>query len=276
MFAALTFPNIDPVALSVPLPFLDSTVDIHWYGIMYLLGFGLAWAAGRYHARRAHVAVRPAEVDDLILYGAVGVVLGGRLGYVLFYAFPALVHDPLMILRVWEGGMSFHGGLLGVLIALALYGWRTGHGFFRIADFAAALTPIGLFFGRIGNFIGGELWGRPADPTLPWAMVFPHVDSQPRHPSQLYEALLEGVLLFLIVWAFASRPRPTMAVSGLFALGYGVFRFGVEFVREPDAHIGYIAFGWLTMGQILSAPLIIVGLGLLAWAYWRDDRETAA
>ena len=232
---------------------------------------------GRWHAKRDHVALEPEQVGDLVLYGAMGVVLGGRIGYVLFYAFPALVRDPLMILRVWEGGMSFHGRLLGVLVAMALFGWRTGYGFWKVSDFVAALTPIGLFFGRVGNFIGGELWGRPADPEqVPWAMVFPHVDGQPRHPSQLYEVALEGLLLFLIVFLYASRPRPTMAVSGLFALGYGVFRFGVEFYREPDAHIGTIAFGWLTMGQLLSAPLIIVGIALLAAAYWRDDREVTA
>lgn len=273
MQAALTYPKIDPVALSIPIPFAEGTLDIHWYGLMYLLAFGLCWWLGRLHARRSHTPLREQEISDLLLYVALGVVLGGRIGYILFYAFPAFVNDPLMLIRVWEGGMSFHGGLLGVLIAMGLYAWRTGREFFEVSDFVAALVPVGLFFGRIGNFIGGELWGRPADASLPWAMVFPHVDQQPRHPSQLYEAGLEGALLFALVFGFASRPRPMMAVSGLFALGYGVFRFAVEFFREPDAHLGYLAFGWLTMGQLLSAPLILVGAVLLFLAYTRKTAE---
>jgi len=276
MQAVLTYPHINPIALSVPLPFTDRALDIHWYGIMYLVAFGLCWWLGRVHARRKHVALVPDEVSDLLLYVALGVVIGGRIGYMLFYAFPLWVHDPLMVLRVWEGGMSFHGGLLGVLIAMALYAWNTQRTFFQISDFVAALTPIGLFCGRMGNFIGGELWGRPADPSLPWAMIFPHVDNVPRHPSQLYEAGLEGIVLFLIVWLYARKPRPAMAVSGLFALGYGVFRFCLEFFRQPDPQLGFIAFGWLTMGQLLSAPLVLVGLAMLVLAYTGNKRETAA
>lgn len=271
----LVYPNIDPVALTIPLPFFERPLEIHWYGIMYLVAFGVCWWLGRIHARRPHTAIRPEEMSDLLLYVALGVVIGGRLGYMLFYGFDTWLADPWALFRVWEGGMSFHGGLIGVLVAMWLYGWSTRRGFFQISDFVAALVPVGLFFGRIGNFLGGELWGRPVESELPWAMVFPHVDAQPRHPSQLYEALLEGLVLFIIVWLFARKPRPTMAVSGLFALGYGVFRFGVEFVRAPDAHIGFVAFGWLTMGQLLSVPLIVIGVLLLVLAYTRRDAAAA-
>jgi len=195
------------------------------------------------------------------------VILGGRIGYTLFYNLPGFLADPVVLFKVWEGGMSFHGGLIGVLIGLGLFGRKYGKAFFEISDFAAPLVPIGLGAGRIGNFINGELWGKVSD--LPWAMVFPHAGPLPRHPSQLYEALLEGVALFTILWLFSARPRPRMAVSGLFLLCYGLFRFAVEFVREPDLQLGYLAFDWLTMGQILSTPMILVGLGMLGWAYRR-------
>jgi phosphatidylglycerol:prolipoprotein diacylglycerol transferase len=188
-----------------------------------------------------------------------------------FYHFDVLLDDPLVLFRIWQGGMSFHGGMLGVFIAMWLYGRKTGRGFFEVTDFMAPFVPIGLGAGRIGNFINGELWGRPTD--LPWGMVFPFVDNQPRHPSMLYEAFFEGLVLFIILWLYSSRPRPTRAVSGLFMLGYGVFRFGVEFVRQPDAHIGYIAFGWLTEGQILSAPMILFGVYLLVAAYRSGDKR---
>jgi phosphatidylglycerol:prolipoprotein diacylglycerol transferase len=194
-----------------------------------------------------------------------GVVLGGRIGYVLFYNVPAFVDDPLMLFRVWQGGMSFHGGLLGVLLVAWLVGRKYGVGFWRITDFVAPMIPIGLGAGRIGNFLNGELWGRVAD--LPWAMVFPGAGPDPRHPSQLYQALLEGLVMFVILWVFSSRPRPLRAVSGLFLILYGLFRFAVEFVREPDAHLGFIAFGWLTMGQLLTLPMILFGLWLMVWAY---------
>jgi phosphatidylglycerol:prolipoprotein diacylglycerol transferase len=257
----LTYPHIDPVALSL------GPIKIHWYGLMYLVGFACFWALGSLRARREEFAIKPEEVSDFLFYGAVGVVLGGRIGYVLFYGFEDLLADPLSIFRVWEGGMSFHGGLIGVIVAIALYARKLHTGFFNMADFVAPMVPLGLFAGRIGNFINGELWGRPTE--VPWGMVFPHVDLLPRHPSQLYQAALEGLLLFVILWAYSAKPRPAAAVSGLFLVGYGVFRFIVEFFRQPDAQLGYVAFGWMSQGQLLSLPMIVGGLALMGWAYWR-------
>jgi len=252
----IEFAHIDPIALRI------GPVAIRWYGIMYLIGFTSAWWLGRRRAQRADSPVTPLQADDLIFYGALGVILGGRIGYMLFYGRDQLLDDPLSLLRIWEGGMSFHGGLLGVVAAAALWARQTGTSFFRLMDFAAPLVPIGLGAGRIGNFINGELWGRPTD--LPWAVV---VDGVPRHPSQLYEAALEGALLFAILWVFSSRPRPTMSVAGLFLVIYGIARFAVEFVRLPDEHIGYLAFGWFTMGQLLTLPMLAGGVLMLALAY---------
>ena len=260
----LTYPDINPVAISL------GPLAIHWYGLMYLIGFVGVWVLGRVRARRPESGWTADEIPDMLFYGALGVILGGRIGYMLFYHFDLLLSDPLSLLRIWQGGMSFHGGMLGVFIAMWLYGRKTGRGFFQVTDFMAPFVPIGLGAGRIGNFINGELWGRPTD--LPWGMVFPFVDNQPRHPSMLYEAFFEGLVLFIILWWYSSRPRPTRAVSGMFMLFYGVFRFAVEFVRQPDAHIGYIAFGWLTEGQLLSAPMIVFGVYLLVAAYRAGDR----
>ena len=248
--------NWDPIALSV------GPVHIHWYGLMYVLGFLGFWALGLRHARRGHTAVAPEQVSDLLFYGALGALLGGRFGFGLFYHFDRVAADPLMILRIWEGGMSFHGGLIGVLVAVWLWQRKAGIGWINTLDFAAPMVPIGLFFGRIGNFINGELWGKPTD--LPWAVIFPAAGPDPRHPSQLYEAALEGVLLFAVLWWFARSPRPAGAVAAVFALGYAAVRFAVEFVRLPDAHLGYLAFGWFTMGQLLCIPLALAGIAL-AW-----------
>lgn len=259
----LIYPDIDPVAISAG-PF-----QVHWYGLMYLAGFLGFWWLGRLRTRRPGTGWQAVEIGDLLFYGALGVVLGGRVGYTLVYNFPGFIADPLVLFRIWQGGMSFHGGLVGVLVAMWLYGRRTGRTFFQVTDYIAPIVPVGLGAGRIGNFINGELWGRPTD--LPWGMVFPFVDAQPRHPSMLYEALLEGVVLFVVLWVYSSRPRPTMAVSGLFLLCYGVFRFLVEFVRQPDAQIGFIAFGWLTMGHLLSLPMIVLGAAFLIHAYRRRD-----
>lgn len=269
----LSYPEIDPVALSL------GPLKVHWYGLMYLLAFAGVWVLGRYRASAAGSGWNAQMVDDMVFYGVIGTVLGGRLGYMLFYAFDQLVANPLSVLMIWEGGMSFHGGLVGVMAALWLFGHRRGMRFWQVTDFVAPLVPPGLFAGRIGNFINGELWGHPTD--LPWGMRVPCETlgefcrglpsgaewSPPLHPSQLYEAMLEGFALFLILWIFSAKPRPTMAVSGLFLLCYGVFRFLVEFVRLPDAHIGYLAFDWLTMGQVLTLPMILIGSLLLAFAY---------
>ncbi len=252
----LTYPEIDPAAIRI------GNFAVHWYGLMYLVGFLGGWWLGRVRARRPGSGWDPEEIGDLLFYVALGVILGGRIGYILFYNFGMFLNDPLVLFRIWQGGMSFHGGLLGVILAVWLYARKTGRAFFQVTDFIAPFVTIGLGAGRIGNFINGELWGRPTD--LPWGMVFPFVDNQPRHPSMLYEAFLEGLVLFLILWFYSAKPRPTMAVSGMFMLWYGIFRFLVEFVREPDAHIGFIAFGWVTMGHLLSAPMILLG-ALLLW-----------
>jgi phosphatidylglycerol:prolipoprotein diacylglycerol transferase len=262
----LTYPNIDPVAISL------GPIRIYWYGVMYLIGFGAGWWLGRLRAKQPWRGWRPEQMDDVMFFVVFGVVLGGRFGYVLFYNFSYFISNPLSVFKVWEGGMSFHGGLVGVLIAMAIYARRRGIGFFSVADFIAPLVPIGLGAGRIGNFINGRLWGKETD--LPWGMVFPGAGSVPRHPSQLYEALLEGVVLFLILWLFSRRPRPAMAVSALFLLFYGLFRFSVEFLRVPDEQFGYLAFGWVTMGQLLSLPMILAGAGM--FLYVRKRAPTAA
>ncbi|MCG2580554.1 MAG: prolipoprotein diacylglyceryl transferase [Marinobacter sp.] len=258
----LQHPQFDPVAISL------GPLKIHWYGLTYLVGFIAGWWLGRIRARKPWSPLNEDQVGDLLFYIALGVILGGRFGYVVFYNFDAFIADPLWLLRVWEGGMSFHGGLLGVMFAMWWYGRKVGSGFWKMADFVAPLVPIGLGAGRIGNFINGELWGKPTD--VPWGMVFPQApDALARHPSQLYQFALEGVVFFIILWWFSSKPRPRMAVSGLFLICYGVFRFLVEFVRQPDAQIGYLAFDWLTMGQVLSFPMIVAGAGLMLIAYRR-------
>ncbi len=264
----LTHPQFDPVAVSL------GPLQIHWYGVMYIVAFGGAWALASWRARREPGRWSPAQISDLVFYGALGAVVGGRMGSVLFYNFGRFLDDPLWLLRVWEGGMSFHGGLIGVLAAFYIYSRRIGRDYGETLDFIAPLAPFGLGAGRLGNFIGGELWGRPTD--APWGMVFPHVDELARHPSQLYQFALEGLALFAVVWWYARHPRPRLAVSGAFAVGYGCQRFFVEFFREPDRHIGFVAFDWLTMGQLLSAPMVAVGLLMLFLAYNRRRRDGAA
>ena len=247
--------DFDPIALTV------FGFGVHWYGIMYLLSFVLAWVLARRRAKRADLGWQTIQVDDLAFYVMLGVILGGRFGYVLFYNLEAFLSSPSLLFQIWKGGMSFHGGLLGVLVALWLLNRKYPKGFFTMLDFVAPVIPVGLFFGRIGNFINGELWGKVTD--VPWAMVFPHADNLLRHPNPLYEAFLEGIVMFIVLWWYSSVPRPTMAVAGLFCILYGSFRFLIEFVRVPDAHINYLAFDWLTMGQVLSLPLFVAGIVLV-------------
>ncbi len=259
----LQFPEIDPVAFSV------GPLQVRWYGICYIVGIVAAWGLMNLRIRQPQYDWNRDQVADLVFYGTLGVIIGGRLGSVLFYNLPYYLDHPLDIIKIWQGGMAFHGGLVGVIAAIWIYTRSIGKSFFAATDLVAPMVPIGLGAGRIGNFINGELWGRISD--VPWAVVFPQ--SSPagvaRHPTQLYEAMLEGVILFIILWWYSSRPRPLMSVSGLFLLMYGAFRFVVEFLREPDAHLGYLALGWVTMGQILSLPMCLAGL-ILLWLAHRD------
>lgn len=262
----LQYPQIDPVAIAL------GPLKIHWYGLMYLVGFVAAWWLGR---RRAHrLGLNADAVETLIFYCAMGVILGGRIGYALFYGFDKLADNPLWLLKIWEGGMSFHGGLTGVLIAALVFARKQNLRFFQLTDFIAPLVPIGLGAGRLGNFINYELPGRVSD--VPWAMVFPNMGSAPRHPSSLYEFALEGVVLFVVLWWFSRHPRRMGATSGLFLLFYGIFRFAVEFVRLPDPQLGFIALGWVTMGQLLTLPMILGGLALIAWSRRQPINEAEA
>jgi phosphatidylglycerol:prolipoprotein diacylglycerol transferase len=238
---------------------------------MYVLGFVGGWMLALRRSQQKWSVIRPEQVDDLIFYCMLGVILGGRIGYCIFYGWEYWLQDPLYVFKITQGGMSFHGGLLGVMFAMWLYGrLALGKGMLQVTDFAAPLAPIGLGTGRIGNFINGELWGKPTD--LPWAF---NIDGVGVHPSQLYEALLEGLVLFVIIWVFSARERPHMAVSGLFLVCYGVMRFCIEFVRVPDADLGYLALGWVTMGQVLTTPMILLGVILLFLAYRNNHPQEA-
>jgi phosphatidylglycerol---prolipoprotein diacylglyceryl transferase len=271
--------QLDPVAVQI------GGFAIYWYSLMYLVAFGAFWLLGRVRARRSDAPLNPEQVGDFLFWGVIGVIVGGRVGYVLFYAFDSFVGNPLMLFQIRDGGMSFHGGLVGVMIAIWAYGRHLGCGFLRLADFTVPLVPIGLAAGRLGNYIGGELWGRQTD--VPWAVIFPesiqpggrvsetlyqqylvgNLDEFARHPSQLYQALGEGLALFVVLWLYSTRPRPVGAVGGLFLAGYAFFRFVAEFFREPDAHLGFVALDWMTMGQILSLPMFIIGVALMVFAY---------
>jgi phosphatidylglycerol:prolipoprotein diacylglycerol transferase len=261
----LVHPQFDPVAFHL------GPLAIRWYGLMYLAGFVLFVVLGKYRARQNLLTGwHPRDVDDMLFFGVFGVIIGGRLGYVLFYKpeYYFFAH-PLEVFALWQGGMSFHGGFLGVLVALVFFARNRHKRWLEVTDFVAPLCPLGLAAGRLGNFINGELWGRPT--SEPWGMVFPQVDALPRHPSQLYEFGLEGLALFALLWLYARRRRPVGAVSGLFLIGYGVFRFVVEYAREPDNFLGVLALG-LSMGQWLSLPMIVAGIALMLWAYWRAGK----
>lgn len=255
----LQYPGFDPIAFEL------GPLKVHWYGITYLVGFAVAWWLGRYRASRPGSTWKAEDVDDFLFFAMLGVILGGRIGYVLFYGMPFWADDLLYPFKIWAGGMSFHGGLLGVLAAIAIFAWRRKRRVSDVFDFAAPLPGVGLLSGRIGNFINGELWGRPTD--VPWGF---QVNGQVLHATQLYEAALEGVVLFSILWWFTSKPRPRLAPAGLFLFLYGCSRVIVEFWRVPDQHIGYLAGDWLTMGQVLSLPMVIAGATLLVLAYRRN------
>jgi len=258
----LVYPQINPVIVNL------GPIAIHWYGLMYLLGLFLAWIFLTIRLKKTK-QFSSENLLDILFYGMFGILVGGRVGYMIFYAWPILFHQPWQLFAIWQGGMSFHGGLIGVIVALWIYARQKKYSLIDIVDFIAPVVPLGLAAGRIGNFINGELWGRVT--TQPWGMIFPLAGPLPRHPSQLYEFFLEGILLFFILWIYSSKPRPKLAVSGCFLLFYGLFRFFVEFYREPDLQIGFVAFGWLTKGQLLSLPMILIGFLLMVWAYWRKN-----
>ncbi len=265
----LVHPQFNPVALAL------GPLQIHWYGLTYLVAFGLFVWLANLRAKQpsfAYAGWTARDVEDLLFWGVLGVVIGGRLGYVLFYKPGYYLAHPLEVFAVWKGGMAFHGGMLGVIVALMAYALRRGRRWLEVTDLVAPCVPTGLASGRIGNFINGELWGRPADASLPWAMVFPQSDSAvPRHPSQLYQFALEGLLLFVLLWLYARRPRATGQVSGMFLIGYGVLRFIAEYFREPDAFLGLQALG-LSRGQWLCVPMVAVGVLLWLWATSRGAR----
>jgi phosphatidylglycerol:prolipoprotein diacylglycerol transferase len=294
----LIHPNFDPVAIHL------GPLAVRWYGLMYLVAFISAIVIGRLRLKLPFVANQgwtAKDIDDMLFYGVLGTILGGRLGYVVFYKASYYLSHPLDIFKVWEGGMSFHGGFLGVTLAMVLFAHQRKRTWLQVTDFVAPMVPLGLAAGRLGNFINGELWGRVTDPAAPWAMLFQHssnddavwlaknpqLDAQwhlsevfqryqmlPRHPSQLYEIALEGIVLFILIWTFSRKPRPMGAVSALFLIGYGLARFTVEFAREPDDYLGLLALN-LSMGQWLSLPMVIVGIVLMVWAYKRNRRVPA-
>lgn len=258
-------PQFDPVAFSI------GPLSVRWYGLMYLIGFAVFLILGRLRARQSWRGISPQQLEDLLFYGVVGVIVGGRLGFCLFYQPEWFLTHPLDIFKLWQGGMSAHGGILGSIAAMFFFCWRTGKSFLGVADFVAPLVPPGLMAGRIGNFINGELWGRAADPSLPWAMIFKNSGTMiARHPSQLYEALLEGVFLFLVVWIYSMKPRARGTTGALFCMGYGVVRFIVEFFREPDSFLGLGLFG-LSRGQWLSIPVFLVGLAVFIYCRKKEQ-----
>lgn len=288
----LTHPNFDPIALHL------GPLAVRWYGLMYLVAFVQCIVIGRFRLRLPYVAAQgwtTKDIDDILFYGVLGTILGGRLGYVVFYKSSYYLANPLDIFKVWEGGMSFHGGMLGVMTAMILFAWQRKRTWLQVTDFVAPLVPLGLAAGRFGNFINGELWGRVTDPNAPWAMLFQNASADdaiwlrthpqqaaqwnlteiferyqmlPRHPSQLYEIALEGFALFIVIWLMSRKQRPVGAISAVFLIGYGLARFTVEFAREPDDYLGLLAMN-LSMGQWLSLPMIIAGIGLLIWSYRR-------
>ena len=266
----IPYPEINPVAIAV------GPLQVHWYGIAYLASFILVWRLGVVRTRQSWSPVTKQQIEDLVFYCAMGVILGGRFGYVFFYQFERFLSEPLWLFKIWEGGMSFHGGFLGVLFAAMWFARKNGIRFFHLTDFIAPVVPVGLFLGRLGNFIGQELWGRPTDGW--WGMVFPADELQiPRHPSQLYEAALEGIVLFAILWWVSRKERPVGVISGMFLVGYGFFRFLVEFAREPDAHLAAdLLFDWMTRGQLLCMPMMMAGTTITILSIKRGKKDRKA
>lgn len=259
-----TYPEIDPVALTL------GPLQIHWYGLMYLAGFAFFWGYGSYKAKFSEHWTAD-RVGDFLFYGALGVILGGRIGYILFYDLAHYIDYPLDVFQVWKGGMSFHGGLIGVMIAMWLFARKMQVSLLVVADFVAPMVPVGLFFGRIGNFINGELWGKVTESSFGMKVYDPTLNMVvSKYPTQLLEAFLEGVVLFVVLMLYTRAPRPLGAVSGLFIGLYGLFRFFVEFFRQPDPQLGYLLWGWVTMGQLLSLPMILIGVALVVWAYRKN------
>lgn len=260
----ITFPQIDPIIFAI------GPIALRWYGLMYLIAFGLAWWLANRAAKQPKSGWTEQQVSDLLFQSFIGVILGGRIGYVLFYQFDYFLQDPIYLFKIWTGGMSFHGGFIGVLVAMAWFAKRNNKAYLQLGDFVAPLAPLGLAAGRLGNFINAELWGRPTD--VPWAVLFPNAGPYPRHPSQLYEFMLEGIVLFILIILYRRFNPPSGALGGLFLVGYGAARFTVEFYREPDAHLGILSAG-MSMGQWLSLPMIISGVGLISYGYWRKAQQ---
>lgn len=258
----LNYPKIDPVIFSI------GPAKVHWYGLMYVIGFAAVWFFGQMRAKKSWSPIKPEAIEDLVTYGALGVILGGRIGYILFYNFSEFLSNPLILFKIWQGGMSFHGGMLGVFVAMWFFAKKNQCSMLQLTDIIAPLAPIGLGAGRIGNFINSELWGQTTE--VPWAMIFPNGGPLARHPSQLYEAFLEGLILFILLWLYSRKKRPVGTATGLALFFYGSFRFIVEFYRMPDAQLGYLALDWVTMGQILSLPMIIIGIALF---YYTNNKK---
>ena len=259
-----SYPEIDPVALSL------GPLKIHWYALSYLVGISLAWWVAGQRRTRLKLKWSDEQMSDIVFYAVIGTIAGGRIGYMLFYGYNELLENPLVVFKVWQGGMSFHGGLIGVSTAMWVYARKSGRSLFQIMDFVAPVMPLALGCGRIGNFINAELPGRAAD--VPWAVIYPG-DVIARHPSSLYQAATEGLVLFCLLYWYGNSKRPRMAISGMFLLGYGCLRFATEFFREPDVHLGYVAFDWMTQGQLLCVPMVLLGSGLLLYSY--RDRFSA-
>jgi len=263
----LDFPAINPVAIQI------FGFSFHWYGLMYVLAFATSYVLARIRVNKTGSGWTMEQVSDLLFYSMIGVIVGGRIGYFLFYIDPEYwFSPPWQLLLINNGGMSFHGGALGVIAGIWFFARRHSKSFLQVGDFVAPLVPLGLGFGRIGNFINGELWGRVVSAEFPLGMVFPTGGPLPRHPSQLYQAALEGLVLFIILWWYSSKPKPSGSTGALFLLCYGIARFCVEFVRQPDAHLQFVAFDWMTMGHVLSLPMIAIGLGLFAYCWLRHGQ----